>query len=299
MPKIDVLKYDRTVDDEFLKYFLQGGVAESLLEYTTARYPIDFQFRKEVKSGAQWATVYVGMTAVLNILDKKSKGLALKTHDHWARASEGWSDAWSQPAQVEVWRSRWNDVEDYLEQVIPRVMTEKRFTSKEGVVQAAVSAFLGDSSRVILDREVVPSFEDTATKQKIRDQFSRPLAEAIEKAKPAPGKRPTKFGMECDALALDAAGQLVAVEVKPGNVGTLAWVAAQATMYARVLQHWVEIDTDWQATVTRMFGQRRALGSVRRSSNCRNWNERWFRRSPFSALPIPPSSSACTTSRTL
>lgn len=153
-------------------------------------------------------------------------------------------------------------MEDYLEQVIPRVMTEKRFTSKEGVVQAAVSAFIGDSSRVMVDREVVPSFADTATRKMIRDQFSRPLVEAIEHAKPAPGKRPTNFGMECDALSLDAAGHLVAVEVKPGNVGTLAWVAAQATMYARVLQHWVDLDGDWQATVTRMFGQRRALGVV-------------------------------------
>lgn len=32
MTKIDVLKYDRRVDDEFLKHFLQGGVAESLLD---------------------------------------------------------------------------------------------------------------------------------------------------------------------------------------------------------------------------------------------------------------------------
>lgn len=89
MPKIAVLKYDRTVDDEFLKHFLKGGVAQSLLEYASARYPIDFQFRKEVRTGTQWATVYVGMTAVLNIHDKKSKGLALSTHEHFAPRRDG------------------------------------------------------------------------------------------------------------------------------------------------------------------------------------------------------------------
>ncbi len=55
-----------------------------------------------------------------------------------------------------------------------------------------------------------------------------------------PGKPPSSFGGECDLLALDAQGRLLAVEVKPRNVGSLVWSAAQATVYARLLQRWVQ-----------------------------------------------------------
>ncbi len=68
--------------------------------------------------------------------------------------------------------------------------------------------------------------------------------------------------MECDALAIDAAGHLVAIEIKPGSVSSLAWVAAQATMHAKVLLHWVDHDPLWKAIIAKSFAQREAVGLV-------------------------------------
>lgn len=80
-----------------------------------------------------------------------------------------------------------------------------------------------------------PSFRDTATKNAIQDAIRAPLLAALATAD-VPGSPPKSMGLECDALAVDAAGHLVAMEIKPGSVSSLAWVSAQATVYARALQ---------------------------------------------------------------
>jgi len=63
-------RFDRSVTPNFLQHFEPGGFASSLLEYAQAKYPIDFQFRKNPKTNEQWATLDVGMTAVINVDDK-------------------------------------------------------------------------------------------------------------------------------------------------------------------------------------------------------------------------------------
>lgn len=256
------LRYDRSVSDSFLEHFVPGGFAGSLLEYARARYPIDFQFRKDPKTGAQWATLYLGMTAVLNVEDKRTKGVRLTAHPKYANSTYHWVPEWSQATAPETWRARWPAVENYLERIIPAVMTDGRLTATEGLVQAAVSVYIGDSTRVMLDREVTPHFLDTATKSAILASYSAPLADAIEASAPVPGKPRTPFGARCDVLALRDDGCLVTIEVKPGSVASLAWVPAQATMYARVLQHWVDNDPDWADIVAASFEQRRRLGLV-------------------------------------
>jgi hypothetical protein len=234
------LRYDRTVTDEFASYFAVGGFADSLVDYARGKYPIDFQYRKDPKTNRQWATLYVGLTAVLNVTDKGAKGLALSAHPTYRIRQLGWSDDWLVSTPAPIWAQRWDAVERYLERVIPKVVTNGRYVRTEGIVQSAVSGHLGGASRVVLDREVGPYFRDTPGKLWVQQLYSEPLAAAIAKREPAPGAPRTPFGMECDALAIDTAGHLVAIEIKPGSVGSLAWVAAQATMYSKVLQHWVD-----------------------------------------------------------
>ncbi len=82
------------------------------------------------------------------------------------------------------------------------------------------------------DREVTPHFLDTAVKKAVLGPLSKGLAAALARTKPIPGKPPASFGAECDLLALDKEGRLLAVEVKP-SVSSLVWTPAQATMYAR------------------------------------------------------------------
>jgi len=61
------LHYDRRVSEDFLKHFLKGGVASSLVEYVKhAPYPLDLQMRKDPKRKfAEHASLYVGLTSIL------------------------------------------------------------------------------------------------------------------------------------------------------------------------------------------------------------------------------------------
>lgn len=254
------MRYDRTVTDEFLTHFLPQGFAGSLLEYAAARYPIDLQFRKAPSTGAQWATLYVGMTAVLNVEDKGTKGFRLKAHAKHAAPEFHWDESWTQPRPAAAWRAEWSKVENYLERIIPNA-TAGPLAATEGLVQAAVSVYRGGGERVTLDREVTPSYKDTATRSRVSSHYSNRLAEALRDS-PVPGKPPTKFGSYCDVLAIRADGCLAAIEVKPGNVAGLSWVAAQATMYADVLQCWIDHDDEWEQIISRSFEQRQRLGLV-------------------------------------
>ena len=262
MADIGELRYDQGISDGFAKHFVAGGFAESLVDYARGKYPIDFQYRKDPKHGTQWATLYGSLTAVLNVNGKGAKGLALDAHATYRQRSLGWSEEWTAAAAVPTWTQRWDQVEASLERVIPKVVKDGRFITTEGILQAAVSGYLGGAARVILDREVCPRFRDAETKRTIQDLYSDQLCKAIANRQPAPGAPPKRYGMECDALAIDAAGHLVAIEIKPGSAGTLAWAAAQATMYAKVLQHWVDKDPTWRSTIEKSFVQRRALGLV-------------------------------------
>jgi hypothetical protein len=263
MPFTGSIRYDRRVNPHFLAHFLEGGVAHSLTEYAgKARYPVDLQMRHNPKTGADHATLYVGLTSVLNVIAKSKPvpDLALGAHETWTNGPYGFNAAWRNAASFENWAARWIQVEEYLEKVIPAASVTHGRT--EGAVQAAASAF-SDGTRVMLDREVTPHFLDTPVKKSVVGPISAGLAAALARTKPIPGKPPTSFGTECDLLALDREGRLLAVEVKP-NVSSLVWTPAQATMYARVLQAWVDDDSDnspgWRAVVTGMLEQRRQLG---------------------------------------
>lgn len=110
-------------------------------------------------------------------------------------------------------------------------------------VVAAMDLVVVTRDRRIRARPVGAS-RDTPYKRKVLDECMRPLVNVVQGIDIKAGKAPTKFGAECDLLALDADGRLLAVEVKPSNVGTIAWVPAQAAMYARVLQRWVDVDIE-------------------------------------------------------
>jgi len=254
-------RYDRSISAEFLAVLKPGGFAASLLDYAHAQYPIDLQFRKNPKNNAQHVTLYVGMTAVLNVIDKVLLGYRLDAHPKYkGNPAVGWDADWERPHPGRWWGEHWAEVEDYLERIIPAVMGGS-LTSKEGPVQAAVSVFKGDPSRVMLDREVIPGFVDDPTRKRVISGFSDQLAASVAKAG-IPGRPPTRFGPKCDVLALRNDGQLEAIEVKPENVSSLAWVPAQATMYATLLNFWIQADPNWEETIRRTYQQRQELGLV-------------------------------------
>lgn len=233
------IRYDRRLSPKFMQHFTPDGVLSSLAAYAkSGLFPIDLRFRKDAKSGAEHASLYVGLTSVLDVHRARSGAFRLKAHGTH-RAKGKFDAAWATPMTVEELAVAWPAVELYLDRIIP--IAAKSHGGKEGAVQAAVASYRS-SDRVILDREVTPSFRDTATKQEVMNACQQPILAALEKADLGFGAVPAKLGNECDALAVDSAGRILAVEIKPIGVGSIAWVAAQATMYARILQRWVDAE---------------------------------------------------------
>jgi hypothetical protein len=230
------LHYDRRLDPAFLSWFRPGGVAHSLVDYVRlARFPLDLQFRKDAKTGAQHATLYAGLTAVLKVSSVKDKA-RLTAHPTWANAGFGFGTGWGALRDAETWKRDWSEVEIYLEKVIPRACLAHG--QKEGAIQAAVSGF-DSSKRVMLDREVVMAFRDNPVRTAVMHQVSRSLIAACAAMPKPPNKPKQTFGPELDVLAIDADGRLLAVEVKPDNVATIPWAGAQAEAYARLLRRWI------------------------------------------------------------
>ena len=231
------LHYDRRATAGFLAHFLHGGVAESLAEYARyAPYPVDLQMRKNPKTGAEHATLYVGLTSVLQVTRIKGDLLRLHGHKNLAGKHHAFDPAWSNPMTAKELTPRWRAVEGYLEDVIP--LASAKHANKEGAVQAAVSVFSTDE-RVMVDREVALNFKDTSTKTRIFEEITAPYLDAVKTVAEVPGQHPTSFGGECDLLAVDAHGRLLAVEIKPRNVSSIAWAGIQATIYAELFTRWL------------------------------------------------------------
>ncbi len=155
----------------------------------------------------------------------------------------------------------WAEVELYLDRVIPiAALTHGR---KEGAVQAAVASH-HSPARVILDREVTPSFGSTTERQAFMETCQGPILDALAQADLGFSGRPTKLGNECDALGLRSDGRVLAIEVKPLSGASIAWVTAQAIMYARILQAWIDHEPkpgqEPVKVLREMLAQRRQVG---------------------------------------
>lgn len=238
------IRYDRRVSPTFLALFLDGGPLSRIRVIAReAALPLDLQMRKNPKTGAEWATLYAGLTSVLDVHATKG-GVKFRAHATWSEnKTYGFSPDWQLVMPLAAVQEAWPDIELYLERVIPKAVRGHGMT--EGLVQSVTSKKTTDEW-AILDREVTPSFRDTTYKKSVLENCMQPLVEVAANAAKSLGKfpaGPSKFGAECDLLALDKRGRLLAVEVKPLGAGTIAWVPAQASMYARVLQAWIDTDT--------------------------------------------------------
>lgn len=255
------LHYDRRVPDHFLRLLLPGGVAASLAQYARhAPYPVDLQLRADAKRpSAHHASLYVGLTTVLDLHGKATGSFALDADKRW-RSQFPFDDKWLKAASIAEWRDRWGAVEDYLEQVIP--IASKEHAHREGLVQSAASVF-ASPDRVMFDRESVIAFRDIPMRTSIMQAEKSRLAPAMSGLPKKLGKPTGALGGKCDLLGVDANGSLLAIEVKPSMVPTIKWAPAQVTVYARLLERWLvapNLPTSPAEVIRGMLRQRHALG---------------------------------------
>jgi hypothetical protein len=215
--------------------------------------------RHDPKTGAQHATLYVGLTDVLTV-KAHAKGLVLRPHKVITGGASALPSILQTPTPLDVLKQKWRAVESYLDRVIP--LAAPKHASKEGVVQAAASTFVSDR-QVMVDREVAMHFRDDKVKRKIMGELTRPVLAVVQSVTGIPGQRPTSFGGECDLLGVDKQGRLLAVEIKPADVASIRWAAAQATVYAEILRRWVtssDLPAPAEKVLDGMLDQRAHLG---------------------------------------
>jgi hypothetical protein len=259
--------YDRTIPDEFRAELSPGGRFERLVRFARGRGLADVQLR--ATGSLSWATIYCGLTNVLHLEYRKTRGYRLRADNRHMDANRdgppegilGWT-TWSRADQL---MAGWPAIETYMTGLFKGVA--ERFIN-EGAVQAMLCANGGESYQVI-DREAVFGFRDTAERERVHTALRTPLLDALDVPTPEDWWRPpANLGGELDVLAVDARGRLLVMEVKPAHTLTgITWAPLQVTFYARLFRHWSEAVGEEAAEIlNRMLRQRIAIGLEEESS---------------------------------
>lgn len=253
------IAYDRRVPDALLDALAPGGFAHSLVQYgRSGALALDLQLRGYAGKNGHWATLYVGLTKVLDLNYLPGKGFRLGAHPTYRTDQNGWHTTWEKRHDDAWWTQRWGEVEDYLETVI---VTVGHRHLKEGAVQSAICGF-DSPDRVIIDREASVTFGSASERISKTQAIAAPLLTALHRpGAPAWWKsHPTSLGGECDALAIDSAGRVLTIEIKPSDASTLPWALVQVMHYANLFRAWTTEQPHASQVLNGMLRQRRSLG---------------------------------------
>lgn len=246
--------YDRTASPELRGELQPKGAFGYLADFVRKHHLADLQFRSYPHTAASRATLYVGLTKVLDVHERNGTfWLAGKVDD------ASWQQAWADKHPATWFRDQ--PVAAYVDGAVRAVAD--RFTN-EGAVQAMLCTRASNFLTVV-DREAVVGFADKATQSAIYDELQRPLAEACRPGPAAPWFVPKRFGGELDLLAIDDAGRLLVIEIKPASATTgITWAPLQASFYARLFRRWADEVGPAAITILQsMVQQRVELGLTR------------------------------------
>lgn len=272
-PTADVW-FDREISLELLRALKPEGPFHSIIERRNhdiraadpGRPPmLDVQLRKI--GGRSWTSLYVGLTAVLNVeeRDGRQRGRQFKLSAHPAYRDLGFHDSWGKWQERDELAKSWRHVEKYLDQVIRTVSTshlqhtdkEGRgrkggWVHKEGWVHAEVCSGKAASYRVV-NREASPAFKDQDVKKTICDPLEKAITSAL-KPGPTPeawwpgvrnhGKH-KRLGTNPDVLAVDQDGRILVIEIKPCSaLEGITRGPAQVRFYAELIAEWWRQDPE-------------------------------------------------------
>jgi len=248
--------YNRTISQTLVDALSPGGPFSFLVRYAKTKYLADLQLRGYPNSKRCWATLYCGITKVLDVFERDGQ-FSLKGKSD----SLAWDRSWTEGRQLEEWRSAEERLDKYIDRAIRDV--GDRFTN-EGTIQAMLCTRAGDIFSVI-DRETVIGFSNMAERVTTYARLQGPLRAACPHDPARPWFVPKKFGGKLDLLAVDPDGRLVALEVKPGSATAgISWAPLQATFYAELLKAWSnEVGQESKEFLHRMLQQRIDLGLTR------------------------------------
>lgn len=243
---------------------LRGLVVRSL----SSNGLFDLQLRANPKSKTSWASVYVGLTAVLHVEDSGG-GFRLrvhKTHQRTAASDAPWEQVLTRD-ELSNWAPA---IEAYLDVICAPGQVAASFTDNEGRIQGSLCT--GSAQPTVgFQREAVMAFRSASARAALIEPFRSRILAAAEAGTPTPvpkwwpGVRnhgaPPRLGLEIDVLGVDEDGRLLVIEVKPPNaLEGIAWAPAQVRLYAETVALWLEIDPDAVDRISRMCAQRLRIG---------------------------------------
>lgn len=146
--------YDRNVSKALLDELRPGGAFGLLAEVTRTWHLADLQLRAYPGKRRCWATLYVGLTKILDVSEHRgSFRLKGKVDD------PAWDSTWEQ-ANLPAWFCDQEGLGAYVRGAIGKV--SERFT-REGAVQAMLCMRASNLFSVI-DREAVVGFDDSVSR---------------------------------------------------------------------------------------------------------------------------------------
>ncbi|MDP1792578.1 MAG: hypothetical protein Q8K63_00465 [Acidimicrobiales bacterium] len=269
------MRFARLASDALLDELLHGS-ASSLITRRLADggKTLDIQLRRSAtwpeESAMTWASLYCGLSAVLDVAERNGK-FKIRSHPTYKRASTGLFDgAWSKWMTKAELQSAWPKVEQFLEWVLSDANTAlQRYKAQEGKVHSIMCAGLSPEYRVI-QREAIVAFSDNPLLKKTMSDHNEAIT-TVFNANQRPNvpwwigvrdnKVIPKFGNELDLLAVDAAGRLLLIEVKPplATKGITA-APAQVHVYTRLFRSLIDAQEDFVPVLNQMLAQRTSLG---------------------------------------
>jgi hypothetical protein len=262
---------DRVATPELMDLLQPGGIAHSLVERRNKNLSepdpsdrlLDLQLRR------RWASLYVGLTTVIDLHASKS-GYRIKAHPTWKAFAPHLR--WGALLSKQELGGLWPDIEAYLDTVVSEVPKRRRGAHLiEGRVHAAICSGVSDDYRV-LNRETSHSFKSV----QVREDICAPITDSIYSAVEShsntekwwPGvrynqkePRSKRLGTSPDVLAVDKGGRLLVMEAKPAKaLDGIAWGPAQVSFYAQLFAHWIANADSPHKGLQMMLEQRRTLG---------------------------------------
>lgn len=277
------LRFDRTVSESLLAELMPGGRFCSLVERRHAMLElVDLQLRAD-SSGGSHASLYLGLTSVLDLRERNGL-FALRAREIHQQKGD-FDAAWLAFRSADQLSASWPEVERYLDRILTSGAVDPRWYQREGAVQALLCSDRSITYGAV-QREAVLSSSGGESVAEALIELSDAIWSLVTSAGRSepwwPGVRDRgarkAMGHELDVLALDGAGRLLCIEVKPADetAGT-AWAVAQVSLYAELFARWLADDgARAQSSLVSMATQRAALGLL---------DPRW------STMPTVPSAA--------
>ncbi len=149
------LRFDRVVSQDLMAELEQGGQFHDLLERRVKSEIADVQLRRDQRGKQSWASLYIGLTSVLD-LDERGGQFRLRAHATHKKAGQ-FDEAWAMWQSADKLAGHWLGVNAYLDRLLAADGIVERLWRREGVIHAALAS--GQSTAYgAVQREAVVSF---------------------------------------------------------------------------------------------------------------------------------------------